>query len=199
MAFGDMLVLIGLLCGPAVVVVVGSLTIGWLEAKQDLPGRRPPATWDADRAGRDVPVAERSDGASMLWALPYAALTAGLILAPVVIAVWSVVADAPAVGYLATVGFAIGARAVDQLVRASAPSGGRFRWTRAPGVLLAAIVGFLIALVGFLGTELAAYASIDLGGNARVVVPLAVGVLLGALGVAARRKRRRTAPPPPRG
>ncbi len=188
----EILLLVGLIFGPAIVVVLGSLAIGWLERRQDLPGRPSDTPWShvADLDLSDELGQERSSATSLLWAVPFAALSAGLILAPVVVAVWAVAADKPAVGYLATIGFGVGALAVNQLARSGDARPGITPWTRAPGVLLSAAVGFIIALVGFLGSELTDLAGLDLGGNGRVLVPLAIAMLLGALGWAAWAQRR---------
>jgi hypothetical protein len=94
------------------------------------------------------------------------------------------------VGYLATMGFGVGALAVNQLARSGEARHGITPWTRAPGVLLSAAVGFTISLAGFLGSEVTDFAGLDLGGNARVIVPLVIAVVLGGLGWGAWAQRR---------
>ncbi len=183
-----MLLLIGLVLGPAVGVVAGGLLLGWLGRRQGLPDR------GGDVFGNigDSPDGEAdlmsSGAASMLWAVPFAGLSAVMVLAPVVAAVLSVMGGRADLGYLMTIGFGGGALVLDRLAARDIQR----RWLRmrVPGVVLSAAVGFFIALASFLGSELASFAGYDLGNNARVLVPLGVAVLLGALGVVAWRRRR---------
>jgi hypothetical protein len=188
-SLGDVAVLLGLLVVPAVVVVVSSLVLGWLERHLDLPDR--PAGVEGLPVGADLP-AERSPVAAMLWALPFAVLSAALVLAPVVVAVWSVVADEPAAGLLVTVAFGIGALMVRRLVedRTSAPeSTGPTPWSRTPGVLLSAAVGFTIAIVGFLGMQLADFLGFDETGTATIAIALVLAIVMGGLAVLAWRRQ----------
>ena len=118
-----------------------------------------------------------------------AALSAAIVLAPVVVAVWAVIAEEFAVAYLATVGFALGALLLSSFATASDAAGATFRWTRLPGVMLTSAVGFFIALTSFLGGALARWIGVDVGDAWLVIIPIGVAVLVGGLALLAYRRR----------
>ncbi len=172
--FTDMAFLAGLVLLPAAGIVFGGLLLGWLE-----------------RFAPDKAIPRRGLGAT-LAAIPFAALVAAMVLAPVVVAVWAVMAEEEAVAYLATVGFALGAMVLSLLAGGAEAAGLGLRWPRMPGVLLTSAIGFFIALVSFLGNAVARSIGARLNDTWRIALPLAVAVVIGGLGLAAYRAR--TAP-----
>ena len=166
----DLLVLAGLVLLPAAGIVVGGGVLGWLEQYEPEEGA-------PDSVG------------SALVAIPFAALSAAIVLAPVVVAVWAVIAEEFAVAYLATVGFALGALLLSSMATASDAAGDTFRWTRLPGVMLTSAVGFFIALTSYLGGALARWLGVSVGDAWLVVIPIGVAVLVGGLALLAYRRR----------
>lgn len=167
----------GLILLPAVFIVLGGLLLGWLEARQIAH----------EAARRDEGTRERL--AWLAWTVPFAALTALLVLAPVVVGVWAVVAAELAAGYLATVGFGLGALLLGGLAAMAARTGSGPPWHRVAGVLLSSAVGFAIVLMSYLGRALAGALDLDLS-EFRSLVPIAVALLIGGLAIASVRRSR---------
>lgn|GEM_PF-5036624 len=170
----------GLVLLPAVWVVVCGFVLAWFERQNPPP--RPPL--DADEG---EPLVRRVTG---VWMIPHAALTAAAVLAPVVFAVAAVVGNELALGYLGTVGFAVGAMALTGLAATSHPHPSGPLWARLPGVLLSSAVGFAIALTALLGGALAGALDFEIGDPWRLAVWFGVAVVLGGLTVAAHRRRQ---------
>ncbi len=168
----DILFVSGLVLLPAAAVVAGGFALGWLERFQPPAGERPNGIGHA------------------VAAVPYAALSAAMVLAPVVVAVAAVIAEEQAVAYLATVGFALGALALGAMAASREAAGAGPLWPRMPGVMLTSAVGFFIALTSFLGGALARTLGVRFNDGWRVVVPIVIALLVGGLGVAAHRRRR---------
>ena len=162
---------------PAVSIILGGLLLGWLEARH------------TEREATRQSAGNSRIGAWLVWTVPFAALTALMVLAPVVAGVWAVAADELAVGYLATVGFGLGALSLGGLAAMTSRSGGGPPWHRVAGVLLSSAVGFAIALTSFLGGALASALDLDVS-ESRFVLPVAVALLIGGLTVASVRRAR---------
>ena len=167
----DILFLSGLVLFPAAAVVVGGFVLGWLERFQPEGDKSPDGVLQA------------------LAIIPFAALSAAMVLAPVVAAVWAVIAEEQAVAYLATVGFALGALTLSAAAASREAAGTGPYWPRMPGVVLTSAVGFIIALTSFLGGALARSFGVTVQDGWRVVVPIIVAFLVGGLAVAAYRRR----------
>lgn len=167
----DYLVLSGLVLLPLAAIVAGGFVLGWLQ--------------------RFAP--ERGAGSGGFWSgvasIPFAALSAAMVLAPVVVAVWAVIAEEEPIAYLATVGFALGALALSALAASYDASRSMPQVPRMPGVVLTSAVGFFVALTSFLGGALARSLGVEVGDGWRVLVPIAVALVVGGLAVAAYRRR----------
>lgn len=172
----------GLVLLPAALTIAGGFVLNWLERRYR---RHDPATAQVDGDWR------QNRAAWTAWAVPLAALSAGMVLAPATVAVAAVVANELAIGYLVTAGFALGALALNALAATTQPTTDGPRWSGAPGVLLSSAVGFTIALMSLLGGALAATLRVPPGDPRRVWVTLAVALLLGSLAYGAYRRRRR--------
>jgi hypothetical protein len=176
---------------PAALTIVGGFVLNWLERRherQRAVSADVDAVWRLNRAVRTA------------LAVPLAALSAAMVLAPAVFAVAAVVANELAMGYLVTAGFALGALALNGLAATTAPSAYGPRWSGVPGVLLSSAVGFTVALMSLLGGALAATFRVPPGDSRRVWVTLGVALLLGSLAYGAYRRREREveAPAPTR-
>jgi hypothetical protein len=168
--FDDFVMLAGLVLLPAAATLCGGFVLGWLDRYEPAP-------------------AETPDGiVAALAAVPFAALSAAMVLAPVVVAVWAVIAEEEAIAYLATIGFALGAIALTALAAAETP-GGKPRWPAMPGVVLSSAVGFFVALTSYLGGSVVRALDVRVNDGWRVVVPIGVAVLIGGLALAAYRRR----------
>ncbi len=170
----DLFFLAGLVLAPAFGTVAAGYVLGWLQRFEPDAGERPLGFGQA------------------VAAVPFAALTAAMVLAPVVVAVWAVVAEEEAVAYLATVGFALGALLLSALADAGDGALLGVRWPRLPGVLLSSAVGFLISLTSLLGSALARSLGVRIGDGWRVLVPIGVAVVVGGLAIVAYRRRTST-------
>ncbi len=166
----------GLILLPAAVVIAGGLLVSWLESRQvahqaaGLSSGRRKAQW-------------------LAWSLPFAAVTALMVLAPVVVGVWAVVAGELAAGYLATAGFGLGGLTLGALASATENGLHGPSWHRVSGVLLSSAVGFAITLASYLGSSLATALDLD-ARELRVAIPIVLALALGGLAIVAVRMRR---------
>ncbi len=167
---------------PAAVVIAGGFVLTWLEHRYN----------DRNSAAEHTREHRASSRAAWTaWAVPFAALTAAMVLAPVVFAVVAVASNELAVGYLGTVGFALGALALNGLAATTEQTPAVRLWSSVPGVLLSSAVGFTIALISFLGAALSGTLGVSVRDPRRFLVSIGVMLVVGGLALAAYRKRQR--------